>query len=49
MGCFPHYYLNIAKNAIFYSKVLNKIYFKDVFLRNTRILNFLVTLGDVEL
>ncbi len=31
MGRFQHYYVKIAKNAVFYFKVLNKIYFKDVF------------------
>ncbi len=35
--------LKFAQNAVFPSKVLNKIYSQDVFLRNTLILKFFVT------
>ncbi len=31
-GSFPH--LKIAKNVVFYSKVINKIYFQDIFWGN---------------
>jgi hypothetical protein len=35
--------LKIAENDVFYLKVLDKIYFQDVFLRNRGILKFYVT------
>jgi hypothetical protein len=41
--------LKIPKNAVFCSKVLHKIYYQDVFLRNTLIKKKFLTYGIVEL